>query len=189
MTRIIAGNAGGRIIETPRGARTRPTTDRVREALFSRVESVLDLSDTRVLDLYAGSGALGLEAASRGARSVWCIERDPRTAAMIARNAKHLGVDVVQVSADRVERALATGGDTAYNLVLADPPYSMSEQDVSATLDALIAQGWVADEAMVMLERSSRGPEPTWPTGLRGVRTRTYGQTALHEAIAVLEEA
>ncbi len=185
MTRIIAGSAGGRIIETPRGPRTRPTTDRVREALFSRIDSVLDLRAARVLDLYAGSGALGLEAASRGARSVWCIEREPRTAALIARNAKHLGLDVVQVSADRVDRALAAEQDVAYDLVLADPPYQMSEEDLSATLGVLVAQGWVSDEAMVVLERSSRSPEPSWPPGLHAVRTRAYGQTALHEAIAV----
>lgn len=188
MTRIIAGSAGGRTITTPRGSRTRPTTDRVREALFSRVEAVLSLADSRVLDLYAGSGALGLEAASRGARSVRCVESDARTAALISRNAEHLGLGVVSVSTDRVERVLAHGADTAYDLVLADPPYPLSEEGLAAVLSALVEQGWLAPEAMVVIERSRRGPEPTWPPGLQAVRTRTYGETALHEAIADLDE-
>lgn len=188
MTRIIAGSAGGRIILTPRGSRTRPTTSRVREALFSRVEAVLDLVDARVLDLYAGSGALGLEAASRGAQSVWCVESDPRTAALISRNARELGLDDVQVRADKVERALAVGGAATYDLVLADPPYPMSEAEVAATMAALVEHGWLSDEAMVVIERSSRGPTPTWPPGLQHVRSRTYGEAVLHEAIAVRDE-
>ncbi|MGB5951080.1 MAG: 16S rRNA (guanine(966)-N(2))-methyltransferase RsmD, partial [Ornithinimicrobium sp.] len=163
---------------------TRPTTDRVREALFSRIESVVDLSGARVLDLYAGSGALGLEAASRGARSVWCVESDPRTAALITRNARLLNLGGVEVTTDRVERALAGGSHAgAYDVVLADPPYPMSEEDVTACLTALVTHEWLANESIVVIERSSRSPEPTWPTGLEYVRSRAYGETALHEAI------
>ncbi|CAN5612512.1 16S rRNA (guanine(966)-N(2))-methyltransferase RsmD [soil metagenome] len=187
MTRIIAGLAGGRTLQTPRGSSTRPTTDRVREALFSRIDAVLDLQGAHVLDLYAGSGALGLEAASRGAAVVRCIEADRRTATLISGNAAQLGLDAVEVRANRVERVLAAGSDTAYDLVLADPPYPLSEPEISAMLQALVAGGWLAGEAMVVLERSHRSPMPDWPAGIDHVGSRRYGQTALHEGIAAAD--
>lgn len=183
MTRIIAGSAGGRALQTPRGDATRPTTDRVREALFSRLESLLDFTDARVLDLYAGSGALGLEAASRGAAHVLCVESDKTTAALIGRNAASVGLPMVSVRADRVERALARGPDMgAYDLVVADPPYWFDEDAIADLLGALMEQEWLSAEAVVVLERSSRSPHPRWPAGLGAMRSKKYGETMLHDA-------
>ena len=122
MTRIIAGRAGGRTIATPRGAGTRPTTDRVREALFSRLQALTDLDGASVLDLYAGSGALGLEAVSRGAARLLAVERHPATAALVARNARTLGLqEVVEVRTGPAERVLRTGPDDPFHVVLEAP--------------------------------------------------------------------
>jgi 16S rRNA (guanine966-N2)-methyltransferase len=184
VTRIIAGRAGGRTIAVPRGTGTRPTTDRVREALFSRVEALMDLDGARVLDLYAGSGALGLEAVSRGAAHLLAVERHRATAALVARNARALGLaDAVEVRAGSVDRLLAEeGGGPGYDLVLLDPPYPLAEEDLTRVLGLLVAQGWLRDDALVVVERSTRSPEPTWPPGLAHVRSRAYGETTLHLA-------
>ncbi len=183
MTRIIAGAAGGRRLRTPKGSATRPTTDRVREALYSQLESASALAGAAVLDLYAGSGALGLEAASRGAAHVLCVESDRATARLIQANARDLGLSQVQVAAERVERVLERGPQrTAYDVVLADPPYPLSEPELSRTLAALDQQGWVAQDGIVVLERSARSPRPTWPKSWRPLRSRRYGETTLHLA-------
>lgn len=183
MTRIIAGLAGGRALQTPKGDATRPTTDRVREALFSRLESSVNLTDARVLDLYAGSGALGLEAASRGAAHVLCIESDKSTAGLISRNAASVSLRNVNVRADRVERALLRGPEgAAYNLVLADPPYGLDDDAIADMLAALVARDWLCADAVVVLERSSRSPFPQWPAGLVPMRSKKYGETMLHDA-------
>lgn len=185
MTRIIAGTAGGRILRTPRGRDTRPSTDRVREALFSRVEALLDLDGTRVLDLYAGSGALGLEALSRGAGQLLAVERHRPTARLLGANARELGLqDRVEVRAAGVQQVLAggPGGGTAYDLVLADPPYPVGEEELTQALALLLERGWLAPDALVVVERSSRSPRPSWPVGLGHLGTRGYGETALHLA-------
>lgn len=184
MTRIIAGQFGGRTLATPRGADTRPTTDRVREAVFSRIESIFDLTGARVLDLYAGSGALGLEAVSRGAEFVTLVEADRRTARVIEANVADLGLrDVAQVRAEKVDRVLERGpGGEGFDLVLLDPPYPLGETGLSATLALLVTQGWLSAEALVVVERSARSPEPTWPQGLVLIRSRAYGETAVHLA-------
>ncbi len=183
MTRIIAGSAGGRSLSTPKGPRTRPTTDRVREAMFSRLESLIDFGDTHVLDLYAGSGALGLEAASRGAPTVTCVESDKPTAGLIRCNASTLGLGEVSVRCERVERVLRAGpGETSYDLVLADPPYLLDENAVAAMLALLIEGHWLRPGAVVMVERSSRSPEPRWPEGLKPQRSKAYGETTVHDA-------
>ena len=184
MTRIIAGRAGGRTIATPRGAATRPTTDRVREAVFSRIESLLHLDGAHVLDLYAGSGALGLETLSRGAARLLAVEKHRATAALVTRNARDLGMDdLVEVRTGAVEQVLAAGnpGDT-FDLALLDPPYPLSETDLTAALAALAGGGWLTDDALVVVERSARSPRPTWPGGLTHLDTRTYGETAIHLA-------
>lgn len=182
MTRIIAGTAGGRVIRTPRGQDTRPTADRVREALFSRVEALLDLDGVRVLDLYAGSGALGLEALSRGAEDLVAVERHRPTARLVEQNAALLGFsDRVRVHPGAVEPLLAAGPDgPAAHLVLADPPYPLGEPELTRTLQALVGHGWLDPDALLVVERSSRSPRPTWPAGLRHLDTRTYGEAALH---------
>lgn len=181
MTRIIAGTAGGRTLHTPRGARTRPTTDRVREALFSRVEALLDLDGCAVLDLYAGSGALGLEAVSRGAAHLLSVERHKDSARLIARNATELGLAGVDVVTGTVVPVLAAGpGDERYHLALLDPPYPLGEDDLAEVLGLLTA--WLDPDALVVVERSSRSPQPRWPEGLVHLDTRRYGETALHLA-------
>ncbi|MFK5634748.1 MULTISPECIES: 16S rRNA (guanine(966)-N(2))-methyltransferase RsmD [unclassified Ornithinimicrobium] len=184
MTRIIAGRAGGRTIATPRGAGTRPTTDRVREAIFSRVEALLDLEGARVLDLYAGSGALGLEALSRGATALLAVEKHRPTAALVDRNAVTLGLTgQVQVRAGAVERVLAEPhSGPGFDLVLADPPYPLVEEELTGVLELLVAGGWLTEDALVVVERSARSTAPTWPAGLLHLDTRTYGETAVHWA-------
>ena len=185
MTRIIAGRAGGRTIATPRGAGTRPTTDRVREAIFSRVEALLDLDGARVLDLYAGSGALGLEALSRGASALLAVERHRPTAGLVERNAATLNLPgQVQVRAGAVERVLADEdpGREGFDLVLADPPYPLAEEELTRVLGLLVTAGWLTEDALVVVERSTRSPAPGWPLGLEHLDTRTYGETAVHWA-------
>ncbi len=187
MTRIIAGEFGGRALATPRGADTRPTTDRVREAIFSTVQSLLDLAGARVLDLYAGSGALGLEALSRGAGSAVLVERDRRTAQVLAANVAALGVrQRAQVVTERVDRVLERGpqGDP-FDLVLLDPPYPLGEEELSKSLRLLVSAGWLSPETIVLVERSTRSPEPSWPAGLTPIRSRAYGETMVHLAEAV----
>jgi len=180
VTRLVGGSAGGRRLRTPAGAATRPTTDRVREALFSSLESSLGgLGGLRVLDLYAGSGALGLEALSRGAAALTAVEHDRRTARLVEANARDVGLGPVEVVARPVDRVLATAPRAAYDLVLADPPYDVTEAEVSRVLALLVEHGWVAPDATVVLERSARSPEPAWPTGLEPERRRAYGETAL----------
>lgn len=181
MTRIIAGAAKGRTLLVPRSGATRPTADKVREALFSRLEHGGWVEGTRVLDLYAGSGALGLEAASRGAAEVLLVERAPAAVDACRRNAAVLastGVDGVAVRAGSVASVLTAGTDVRYDLVLLDPPYDAGEQALAGVLAALV-DGWLADDALVVLERSTRSPRPGWPPGLEAEEDRRYGETAL----------
>jgi 16S rRNA (guanine966-N2)-methyltransferase len=184
VSRIIAGTRGGRRIATPKGAATRPTTDRVREALFARVQSWMDLEGAAVLDLFAGSGALGLEAASRGADPVLLVESDRVTAGVVRRNIQELDLaEVCSVRRDTVERVLrGRPGGTAYDLVLLDPPYPLGEAPLAKVLAALVTEAWLAPSALVVLERSSRSPAPAWPGGLVALEARAYGETTLHFA-------
>lgn len=185
MTRIIGGSAGGRRLATPRGAQTRPTSDRVREALFSAVESWCgSLQGLRFLDLYAGSGAVGLEAWSRGAGVVTMVESDRRTAALIASNARELGFSRANIVRASVSATLGAAPAAPYDVVFADPPYPLAEEAVAADLVALAANGWLVPGALVVVERSSRSPEPAWPHGFEAVRSRKYGETTLWYAAA-----
>ncbi len=180
MTRIIGGRAGGRRLETPRGPATRPTSDRVREALFSALESWCgSFVGLRVLDLYAGTGALGLEAASRGAASVTLVERDRRTARLVQANRDTLGLADVHVVAASVQTFLAAppSGDERVDLVLSDPPYPLGEDDLAADLARLDA--WLRPGALVVVERSSRSPQPRWAEPVVGERSKRYGETTL----------
>jgi 16S rRNA (guanine966-N2)-methyltransferase len=180
MTRIIGGSAGGRRLSTPKGVSTRPTSDRVREALFSAVEAWCgSLHGLRVLDLYAGSGAVGLEAWSRGADAVTLVEADRRTAALIGQNAQQLGFATAHVVAASVPTVLARPPRAPYDLVFLDPPYSRDEESLAADLRALADQGWLVPGAMVVVERARRSPSPTWPPGFTDLRERRYGETVL----------
>jgi 16S rRNA (guanine966-N2)-methyltransferase len=180
VTRIIGGTAGGRRIKAPAGETTRPTSDRVREALFSSLESSLgSLTGLRFLDLYAGSGAIGLEARSRGAGVVTLVEHDRRTAALIRDNVRTLRFDGVEVLTSHVDRALPHPPRAPYDIAFLDPPYPLPVGDVEADLGALRDHGWLVHGALVVVERSSRGPGITWPHGLTGERERKYGETML----------
>ena len=180
MTRIIGGSAGGRRINAPRGSSTRPTSDRVREALFSAVESWCgSLDGLRVLDLYAGSGAVGLEARSRGAGVVTLVEHDRKTAALIADNVKALGFTRVDVVTATVAATLARPPVAPYDLVFLDPPYPLGDQEVEDDLRALVDSEWLVPGALVVIERSGRSPGPKWPPGLIAEREKRYGETTL----------
>lgn len=182
MTRIVAGAAGGRRLEVPPSG-TRPTSDRVREALFSALEAAVGLDGARVLDLYAGSGALGLEALSRGAVRATFVESDRRAADILRRNAKALGLPGADVRHGTVQSVLATTPGDRYDVVFVDPPYALGEQELGDVLAALLA--WAAPEATLVVERSSRGAEPSWPPGIEPTRSKKYGETTLHWAVTV----
>ncbi len=180
MTRIIGGTAGGRRLTTPKGVSTRPTSDRVREALFSAVESWCgSLSGLRFLDLYAGSGAIGLEAWSRGAGVVTLVEQDRRTASLISANAQALGFPRANVVAATVASALRSAPSAPYDVAFLDPPYVLDDEAVAADLGALVANGWLVPGALVVVERSARSAEPRWPVGIGDAREKRYGETVL----------
>lgn len=178
MTRVIAGTAGGRRLTVPPGRDTRPTSDRAREGLFSTVQALLGpLDGLRVADLFAGSGAVGLEALSRGAAHALLVESHPRAMKVIRQNAAALGLPGAVPVADRVERLLAAPPAAPYDLVFADPPYAMEGAAVTALLEALRDHGWLARGALVAVERASRAPALVWPEGLVAERDRRYGET------------
>lgn len=182
MTRIIAGVAGGRRLEVPSGRSTRPTSDRTREGMFAAVLAMLgSLEGTSVLDLYAGSGAIGLEALSRGAADVLLIESDPGAAQIIRRNIAVVGLPGATVIQDRVGRALRSGPGRAgrRDLVFADPPYAADDDELEAVLAALADEGWLARDALLVLERDARSGPPSWPKGYSQQRSRRYGETVL----------
>jgi 16S rRNA (guanine966-N2)-methyltransferase len=180
MTRIIGGSAGGRRITAPPGPYTRPTTDRVREALFSSVEAWCgSLHGLRFLDLYAGSGAVGLEAWSRGAGVVMLVESDRRTARLIEQNAAALGFAKANVVCAQVGHVLATPPAAPYDIVFMDPPYPLDDDVVGTELRLLGSHDWLVPGAMVVVERSSRSPEPAWPAEITGARSKRYGETTL----------
>lgn len=173
--------AGGRRIAVPsRG--TRPTTDRVRESLFNVLTARIDLTGMSVLDLYAGSGALGLEALSRGAASVLFVESDRQAAAVVERNIAALGLPGATLRRGNVSTVVAAGTTTPVDLVLADPPYDVDATDIEALLDALRAHGWTAPGAVVVLERAAGSPPLSWPAGWRPWQQRVYGDTRLELA-------
>jgi 16S rRNA (guanine966-N2)-methyltransferase len=153
----------------------------VREALFSRLEHLEVLAGARVLDLYAGSGALGLEAASRGARSVLLVDADRGAARAARENAAVVGRPGVVVREDTVERVLVAGpgGSDRFDLAFLDPPYDLSEDALGDALALLVRHRWLAPEALVVVERSSRSPEPRWAEGLDAAGERRYGETRM----------
>jgi 16S rRNA (guanine966-N2)-methyltransferase len=187
MTRIIAGLAGGRRLATVPGRSTRPTTDRAREGLFSTVTSIRGgLAGAAVLDLYAGSGAVGLEALSRGAADVILVEADTRAAKVIRENIANVGLAGARLVPERVERLLARGpaGARARDLVFADPPYATADGELARMLATLSDQGWLAPAALIVVERSSRSGPPVWPAGYESERSRRYGEATLWYGLA-----
>ena len=193
---MIAGEAGGRRLAVPDGRDTRPTSDRAREGLFATISSIVGpLAGMRVLDLYAGSGAVGLEALSRGAESVLLVEYGARAARVIRQNVEAIGLPGAVVSADRVERVLARGPAPAggqdgtapaggqdgtaggpYDVVFADPPYALADAGVTQVLSLLAEQGWLLPGALVIVERATRSGPLSWPDGFAPDRARRYGE-------------
>jgi 16S rRNA (guanine966-N2)-methyltransferase len=180
MTRIIGGVARGRPIRTPPGDGTRPTADRVREALFSSLESSLgSLHGIAFLDVYAGTGAVGLEAASRGAGRVTSVERSRPVAALIAANARTLDLAQVEVLTASASALPPTGGRAAYDVAFLDPPYDEPNAALAEVVSRMAASGWLVTDAIVVVERSRRSPAWAWPEGFSAVRERRYGDTIL----------
>lgn len=171
----------------PPGRGTRPTSDRAREGLFASVLSALgSLACASVLDLYAGSGAVGLEALSRGAAGVLLIESDARAAEVIRRNIAAVGLPGARLVCDRVDRALRRGpashglaGGELCRFVFADPPYSVADAEIESMLAILSGCGWLAPDALVVLERDARSRSVAWPPGYAQERSRRYGETML----------
>jgi len=171
----------------PTGDRARPTTDLVREALFSAIAAWAataaapveeSLDGLAFCDLYAGSGAVGLEAASRGASRVLLVERDPRTAQLSKRNAEALGL-AVEIVVSPVEQMLRKSPAQPFDVVFADPPYELDTDIVSAELAQLFVKGWVGGRSLIVVERSRRTPELVWPDVAAKRWTRAYGETIL----------
>ena len=214
MARVIAGEAGGRRLAVPDGRATRPTSDRAREGLFGTVASIVGpLTGTRVLDLYAGSGAVGLEALSRGASRVLLVESGARATAVIRQNIEAIGLPGATLMADRVERVLARGpeqttrgpeqtpapggdrpegtqdfrerpGSGRYDVAFADPPYAMADAEISRVLSLLADEGWLAPEALVIVERATRSGPVRWPDGFVPDRARKYGEATFWYGLA-----
>ncbi|MGW6458774.1 16S rRNA (guanine(966)-N(2))-methyltransferase RsmD [Streptomyces sp. NPDC055078] len=181
MTRVIAGTAGGRRIAVPPGAGTRPTSDRAREGLFSSWESLLGtFSGLRVADLYAGSGAVGLEALSRGAAYALLVEADARAARTVRENVRSLGLPGAEVRTGKAEQIVTSRapGDP-FDVVFLDPPYAVTDDDLREILLTLRSEGWLTGDALVTVERSTRGGTFIWPPGFEPLRSRRYGEGTL----------
>ena len=192
MTRIVAGAARGRRLSVPAGRDTRPTSDRAREGLFASVLAIRgSLDGARVLDLYAGSGAVGLEALSRGASDVLLVESDARAARVIRGNIDAVRLPGVRLLADRVERVLARGPGEhpPRDVVFADPPYAAPAEEVQGMLAALGGcsshhGSWLAPGALVVVERGTRSGPFAWPAGYTPERSRGYGEATLWYGLA-----
>jgi 16S rRNA (guanine966-N2)-methyltransferase len=222
MTRVIAGSAGGRRLSVPAGRDTRPTSDRAREGLFGTIEALHGpLAGANVLDLYAGSGAVGLEALSRGAARALLVEADQRAVKVIRANIAALGLSGATVAADRVERVLSSGppdtrpsetrpsetrpsepgppepgppepgppetsasGSARFDVVFADPPYAMPGAAVTAILADLAGRDWLVEDALVVVERSTRSGPVDWPAEFQPDRSRRYGEATLWYGLA-----
>ena len=192
MTRIIAGQARGRRLAAPAGSGTRPTSDRAREGLFSTVTAIRGgLEGVPVLDLYAGSGAVGLEALSRGSTDVLLVESDPRAARVISANIAAVGLPGARLVTAPVDRVLARGpeeGTRPREFVFADPPYAVTDAELRLMLSSLAARGWLAAGALVAIERATRSGEPTWPVGYERDRSRRYGEATVWYGLAAGEQ-
>jgi 16S rRNA (guanine966-N2)-methyltransferase len=185
MTRIVAGVAKGRRLVTPSRSApnahvvTRPTSERAREALFNSLIGFLDLDGARVLDLFAGTGAVGLEALSRGAASVTLVESDRGACDLIKRNIAAVGLDGAELVRRPVAAYLGSGADAPFDLVFADPPYAFPDAHLATLLGQLAEPGWLVPGGTVVVERSARSPEPVWPDVLEATKQRRYGEGML----------
>ena len=182
MTRIVAGSAKGRTLAVPKSG-TRPTSERVREALFSRLDHMNVLEGATVLDLFAGTGALGLEALSRGAARATLVEKASAAARVVSANVRATGLPARVVTADVRAYLGARSGEALMgetDLVCIDPPYDIPEGDMTTVLSALAP--WVGPDSLIVVERSTRAPAPTWPPFLVLEDTRAWGETVAYFA-------
>jgi len=178
VTRIVAGSAKGRRLLVP-GHGTRPTSERAREALFSTLASYLDLAGTRVLDLYAGTGAVGLEALSRGAKHATFVERNRAALDALRRNIAITGLEGAELVSSSVAAYLGLGSGQPFAFVFADPPYALSEAALTEVLRALADPRWTEPGAIVVVERSTAGGVPDWPVDYEPIKQKRYGQGML----------
>ncbi len=184
--RIVSGRFRGRRLKTPKGDTTRPTTDRVKESVFSALSSLLgpDLGAGAVLDPFAGSGALGLEALSRGCERVTLIESDRRAQAVLKDNVALLGVEhcarIVTGDAFTLAGRGVSGGP--FSLILLDPPYTLDQTAVACMLEMLAVAGAVSQGAVVTWEHA-KGVDSPWPPGFVVLQRRAYGSTEVDIAV------
>lgn len=176
--RIVAGTAKGRRLAVPAKG-TRPTSERAREALFNSLRSLLDVEGARVLDLFAGSGAVGLEALSRGAATATFVESDRAAVAVLRRNVATVGLPGATVVARAAASVLAAESEAPYDLVFADPPYALSDADLDVLMRRLLDGRWLAEDAVLIVERAARDEPLSWPDGVAPVMNRRYGEGQL----------
>lgn len=181
--RITGGTWRGRALQAAPSRGTRPTTDRVREALFTRLGHLDRLAGAVVLDLYCGTACLALEAVSRGAAQAVAVDRAAAAVAVARGNAEQLGAHTVTVAqadvATWLARQAADPPQRRFDLVFCDPPYDLPRQDVAVALESLVAAPLLGEDALVVLEQSRRAGSPPWPAGLEDVSHRDYGETRL----------
>jgi 16S rRNA (guanine966-N2)-methyltransferase len=179
VTRIVGGQARGRRLAVPpRG--TRPTSERAREALFNTLRGELDLTGARVLDLYAGSGAVGLEALSRGAKAAVFVESDRRAATVLQDNITALRLEGTTVHRCTAATFLsAVGAAEPFDFVFMDPPYAVSAAAIGTLLTTLAEDRWLVSDGVVVVERSWRDVQPAWPSEIKAIKQRRYGEGCL----------
>jgi len=190
--RIIAGLAKGRTIDAVSSS-TRPTSDRAREALFSTLASEFgDFEELHVLDLYAGTGAIALEALSRGAAIVHAVEKDDAAAKAITSNHENLKTahcpGIFHLYAMSVHRFLQDKAAQPYHFIYIDPPYDVDDLDVVETLIQLRDGGYLHPQALIAVERNSRVKEISWPDGMEALREKNYGQATIFYGIPTLAD-
>lgn len=184
--RIIAGVAKGRSLSSVAGA-TRPTSDRAREAIFSTLTSEFgDFLGLQILDLFSGSGAMGLEALSRGASLVHCVEKDDAAAKTISTNnslvQKAQPVGAFHLFHISAQKFVDTPAQNQYHFVYIDPPYDFADSELVQLLEKLLENNFYKDGAVIAVERASKSPQPVWPVGYEPSRTKVYGQASIYYA-------
>ncbi len=179
MTRIIGGIARGRPIRVPPGGGTRPTSDRAREGLFNTLASLVELRGARFADLYAGSGAVGFEALSRGASHALFVDQSVAAVRTLRANAAALGFTGVEILSRPVQRVVEITPGRAFDAVFLDPPYALPDTLLTGVLTGLVSGAWLRPDGVCVVERSRRSGPPVWPDGLITIRNRAYGEGVL----------